>query len=198
MTVAALLPRPSKATRGVRISSTFSVLRPTDFTVYFSTNKRSRFARRSKYRGRSRAVEVKIRSNWLVFFNFSNSRLVESDVINGGVGMDTGSDHTDKLKFESFSGNNRKVRHIYVFRHSFPDVAYVQRLPNSLPYAKIWPKKFSPQISGKLTFFVKKKQKSSKKLVAIRSEIEILLKNSNFSTEVRLFVTPCLCRRVQC
>jgi len=60
---------------GVRISSTFSVLRPTDFLplkpyfdffdqtllrprLYFSTNKKSRFDKMSKYRGRSKRVDV--------------------------------------------------------------------------------------------------------------------------------------------
>ena len=66
-------------------SSAFSALRPTDFTstsllrpklyfdMYVSTNKKSRFDKRSKYRGRStekaediKMVEVKKRSNWCV------------------------------------------------------------------------------------------------------------------------------------
>jgi len=42
-----------------------SLLRPKlYFDMYFSTNKKSRFDRMSKYRGRSRAVEVQKWSNW--------------------------------------------------------------------------------------------------------------------------------------
>ena len=66
----------------IRISSTFSVLRPTllrlfspnftstslvrpklYFDLYFSTNKKSRFDKMSKYRGRSKDIEVQKRSN---------------------------------------------------------------------------------------------------------------------------------------